>query len=271
MNVTCLIGIDGDALERYVYDPYGNVTIYDGSWGSRSTSSYSNSLLYCGYYHDNETGLYHVRNRMYHPKLGRWITRDPIKYADGMNQYQYALSGPVLFVDPEGRSPALIGPIIADQIWQAIISWGVQQTALEALNHTQQPIVRYHTLTPGTVGDENMVLVRVREFNYWSDSKGYFLGLRQFHFRLKKQGVRDEYYACEKEGLRWEGDLSLNKNVGEAHIWKRSGFTIRIQIEGRMTIRWKKGYEPEGPDRKFPTDLPPTPEVGFPPVEDPVK
>jgi hypothetical protein len=38
----------------------------------------------------------------YDPKLGRWMERDPIRYGDGMNMYQYVASNPVRFVDPSG-------------------------------------------------------------------------------------------------------------------------------------------------------------------------
>ncbi len=103
MNVTCLVDTDGDALERYVYDPYGKVTIYDDDWSeTRSVSSYANPILFAGYYRDDETHLLHVRNRMYHPPLGRWLQRDPIEYEDGMNLYQYVRSAPVGLLDPEG-------------------------------------------------------------------------------------------------------------------------------------------------------------------------
>ena len=39
---------------------------------------WDNQVLFAGYRHDPETGLYHVRYRYHHPSLGRWITRDPI-------------------------------------------------------------------------------------------------------------------------------------------------------------------------------------------------
>ncbi|MDY7009363.1 MAG: RHS repeat-associated core domain-containing protein, partial [Planctomycetota bacterium] len=103
MNVTCLTDENGDAVERYHYDPYGNVTIYDDDWSeTRSSSSYDNNILYCRYYRDGETGLYHVRYRMYHPSLGRWLTRDPIGYIDGMSLYEYCGSEPMSYVDPSG-------------------------------------------------------------------------------------------------------------------------------------------------------------------------
>ena len=102
MNVTALMGTDGTVLERYVYDPYGKVTIYDDDWSdTRGTSSYDNNILFCGYYHDWETGLYHVRNRYYHEQLG-WITRDPAGYVDGMSLYQYCGSRATAAVDPMG-------------------------------------------------------------------------------------------------------------------------------------------------------------------------
>jgi len=80
MNVTALVGTDGTVVERYVYDPYGRVTTYDDDWSDEVTwaNSKQNPIRYCGYYFDNETGLYHVRHRMYHATLGRWLQRDPI-------------------------------------------------------------------------------------------------------------------------------------------------------------------------------------------------
>ena len=32
MNVTALVDTNGDAVERYVYDPYGHCTVYNGDW-----------------------------------------------------------------------------------------------------------------------------------------------------------------------------------------------------------------------------------------------
>ena len=104
MNVTALVNTTGTVLERVVYDPYGTPTFYDGSWqNASSASSYANEILYCGYRFDTETGLYHVRHRMYHPTLGRWTSRDPGGYADGMSFYQYVSSSPIGLTDPSGQ------------------------------------------------------------------------------------------------------------------------------------------------------------------------
>jgi RHS repeat-associated protein len=55
-----------------------------------------------GYYTDSETGLTFCTNRYYDPATGRWLTRDPIKYSGGINQYSYVVNNPVFFADPTG-------------------------------------------------------------------------------------------------------------------------------------------------------------------------
>ncbi|MBM4095058.1 MAG: hypothetical protein FJ276_37465 [Planctomycetes bacterium] len=58
-NITALIDTSGDALERYVYTPYGVPTIYDATWSNtRSASSYANAYTYTGRQLDAETGLF---------------------------------------------------------------------------------------------------------------------------------------------------------------------------------------------------------------------
>ena len=113
-NVTALVTAAGTVVERYAYDPYGQPIFYDGSWGSQSSSSHGNAILYGGYYFDAETGFYHVRNRMYHAQLGRWHQRDPLGYVDGMSLYEYCGSGPIDGVDPSGLEDSKPGRDITD-------------------------------------------------------------------------------------------------------------------------------------------------------------
>jgi len=43
---------------------------------------------------------------MYHPTLGRFLQRDPIEYADGMNLTEYGGSAPAALADPDGLAAA---------------------------------------------------------------------------------------------------------------------------------------------------------------------
>lgn len=55
-----------------------------------------------GSLYDAAIGLYLMRNRWYDPRLGRFITRDPAGYVDGMSLYQYVRGNPLVYFDPFG-------------------------------------------------------------------------------------------------------------------------------------------------------------------------
>ena len=104
MNVTALVDTSGAVQERYVYDPYGQCTVYDDDWSATVDwdDSKKNPIRYCGYYFDDETGLYHVRHRSYHSMLGRWLQRDPIGYGGGISLQEYTDCSPATLGDPLG-------------------------------------------------------------------------------------------------------------------------------------------------------------------------
>jgi RHS repeat-associated protein len=61
----------------------------------------TNPLRFQGQYHDHETGLHYNRYRYYDPQVGRFISKDPISYAGGLNLYVYA-PNPTGWIDPLG-------------------------------------------------------------------------------------------------------------------------------------------------------------------------
>jgi len=112
MNVTAVMGVSGgtwQVLERYLYDAYGRPRICNADWSNTAVTwanSKKNEILFAGYRYDPETGLYHVRNRPYHPTLGRWTARDLLRYVDGMNLYESVQSAPSGKRDPFGLTEA---------------------------------------------------------------------------------------------------------------------------------------------------------------------
>ncbi len=60
-----------------------------------------NAVRFPGQYCDEETGLHYNRHRYYDPGTGRFISKDPIGLAGGINAYRYA-PNPVQWIDPLG-------------------------------------------------------------------------------------------------------------------------------------------------------------------------
>ena len=74
------------------YDPYGNLL----------TGAAAGRYAFTGREWDPETGLYYYRARYYDPKLGRFLSEDPIGFAAGPNVYAYADGDPIGISDPLG-------------------------------------------------------------------------------------------------------------------------------------------------------------------------
>ncbi len=100
--------LNGDGLTNFV-----DYNIVLGAFGAAyavpaegrpSRPEVGNTVGYCGYLADPATGLWLARHRWHDPTLGRWISRDPIGYADGMNFCEYVGGMPLCFVDPFGLS-----------------------------------------------------------------------------------------------------------------------------------------------------------------------
>jgi RHS repeat-associated protein len=76
-DVTAVIDSSGNVQERYIYDPFGAITILAPDWSTRGTSSFAWIFLHQGGRFDLATGLYSFRNRDYSPALGRWLEINP--------------------------------------------------------------------------------------------------------------------------------------------------------------------------------------------------
>src|SRR5262249_44823525 len=73
-NTTALVNTSGEVVERYVYSPYGEVTVLGASSTPRSgnASAYGWQYLFQGGRLDTVTGMYRFGGRDYIPADGRW-------------------------------------------------------------------------------------------------------------------------------------------------------------------------------------------------------
>ena len=60
------------------------------------------NLRFAGQYYDTETGLHYNYFRYYDPRIGRYITSDPIGLNGGLNTYAYVAGNPLVQIDSKG-------------------------------------------------------------------------------------------------------------------------------------------------------------------------
>ncbi|MEZ5276990.1 MAG: RHS repeat-associated core domain-containing protein [Opitutaceae bacterium] len=103
-NVQGLIDAGDGTLEAvYSYSAFGELLGYANPTGG--TYAQDNPIRFASKYCDEYTGLYQYNHRMYSPRLGRFITRDPIGEYGGLNLYAYCRNGPVDDWDYLGLMP----------------------------------------------------------------------------------------------------------------------------------------------------------------------
>lgn len=86
----------GAMLADYEYDAFGN------SIKAIGTKANQNPWRFSTKWTDGETGHLYYGYRYYMPSKGRWLSRDPIGEAGGLNLYGMVGNNPVNYVDPMG-------------------------------------------------------------------------------------------------------------------------------------------------------------------------
>ncbi|MBI9019489.1 MAG: hypothetical protein JEZ07_19745 [Phycisphaerae bacterium] len=104
----------GTVVERYEYEAYGQPTVYTNmtDWDTATpttanVSAKANPYMFTGrrvdVLDDGGLTLQYSRMRYLDYETGRWLSRDPEEFADGLNVYEYVKSSPALFIDPYGK------------------------------------------------------------------------------------------------------------------------------------------------------------------------
>ena len=107
-SVTALTNSGGDVAERFIYTPYGQLTVLSSSW-STTSDAYNWSYYFQGMrlVPDGQGNLYLSQGRVYDSATGNWLSQDS-GYWDSANLYQALDSDPTSLVDPYGRSSVSI-------------------------------------------------------------------------------------------------------------------------------------------------------------------
>ena len=91
---------DGTIAQRIDYDEFGNVLT--------DTNPGFQPFYFAGGIYDLDTKLTKFGARDYDAKIGRWTSKDPIRFDGGFNHYNYCDGDPVNKIDVNGRYPIVI-------------------------------------------------------------------------------------------------------------------------------------------------------------------
>ena len=107
-NVVVLLNrATGAVAEYYRYTAFGEVQTFGGPT--------ANPWLFASKRAEAETGLVNSGRRFYDPMGGRFISADPLGFADGPNRYLYAQANPLNMTDLDG--------LLARQLGQNAVAW----------------------------------------------------------------------------------------------------------------------------------------------------
>jgi len=95
-NITYLVNSSQTLAASYRYDPYGNTISSSGGLANANVYRFSSKELHVN------SGLYYYSFRWYSPNLQRWLNRDPMQEAGGVNLYRFLSNDPTVQIDPFG-------------------------------------------------------------------------------------------------------------------------------------------------------------------------
>jgi RHS repeat-associated protein len=105
-NVAALVNADSGALAAaYEYNGFGEPLRVQSFDATVSDQPFRFSTKY----HDLESGLVDYGKRFYEPRHGRFLGRDPIEEAGGLNLYGFVANNPVNRWDYLGMKPIIVG------------------------------------------------------------------------------------------------------------------------------------------------------------------
>jgi RHS repeat-associated protein len=101
-NITYLVDSSQALAASYRYDAFGNTLSSSGSRAAANVYRFSSKEVHAN------SGMYVYMFRFYDPNLQRWINRDPVEEAGGLNLYSYVRNEPTRFLDPFGLNRTII-------------------------------------------------------------------------------------------------------------------------------------------------------------------
>ena len=158
-NTVALTDDNENTTDTYIYTAFGELV--------SSTGTTVNPFRYggqYGYYTDVETNDIYIRARSYTPSLGRWLTRDPLKYSStDESLYEFVRGNPLRFLDPLGNEAVAIQSRAAPPVAREVCCRFYGRTLIGGSN-TSLP---YNVQVTANPGESSLDACKRAAEGYW--------------------------------------------------------------------------------------------------------
>jgi RHS repeat-associated protein len=173
-----------------------------------STDPYSGYGGQNGYYRDSETGLILCTYRFYDPEEGRWLNRDPIGYAGGINQYSYVGNRVTNLSDPDGLYwPA--GVVVIGAAY--LIGQALSPTAANAPTSATDPVYGRNERFLPYMGPEAAITTPIFKQTYY--------GPNHFEYYTPEERLAIQYHERFHRDRQCSVHLMQNSRDAEFKAW----------------------------------------------------
>ncbi|MBI3774443.1 MAG: RHS repeat-associated core domain-containing protein, partial [Gammaproteobacteria bacterium] len=194
-NVTALVNATTGAIAaQYEYDPFGNLVRATGPM------AFLNPFRFSTKYQDDETGFSYYGYRYYNASTGRWLSRDPIEEAGGLNLYRLLANSALNNIDPNGLSA----------LWDTFIgcAWSIGSKwidkKLDQIGTCGELYNRIHGSTMPNPGELDAYDIDL--------CKGFSFKPRQFNPNYEPASLAADIADCVLSGLKGKAiDVALKE------------------------------------------------------------
>ena len=136
-SLTGLTDINGNVVQRYAYDPWGNrrdPNNWEVAFNTDGLYQYT-ARGYTMHEHLEDYGIINMNGRVYDPMLSRFLSPDPQLQAPNMalnyNRYAYAYNNPMLYTDPSGEIVVTLAVIFVTGVLIDYTAQVIQNVAIQ--------------------------------------------------------------------------------------------------------------------------------------------
>jgi RHS repeat-associated protein len=171
-------GPTGSRVAAFDYDPYGNPIQRGGT--------VTTDFRYAGMFYDQQDDLYLTQYRAYSPSIGRWLSRDPIGIAGGLNEYTYVENNPASRADSNGKQFMEVEPETDPELFEPYTNLRFPDRVYDP--YAQQGPQSYYNLSTGEheidLSDPETSESLQKSAEALDQLKDYYEGIEQLHNQL---------------------------------------------------------------------------------------